>query len=111
MSEQKHGFGKSVSRLAADETNTAEGGRISVATPICLTSTMAGKRVVDAVSVAMITPNENPDISDECYCNHGWVCEIHSDQPWGHDDCGSAGERCSNPKCTKDRSRTRSSLP
>jgi len=38
----------------------------------------------------------------ECSCNHGWVCEEHSDQPWEHDNCGGAGERCKNPNCTKD---------
>lgn len=24
----------------------------------------------------------------------GWVCEEHTDKPWGHDGCGGAGVPC-----------------
>ena len=27
----------------------------------------------------------------------GWVCEIHSERPWPHDDCAGLGVRC--PDC------------
>jgi hypothetical protein len=36
------------------------------------------------------------------HCNHGWVCEDHTDQPWEHDACRGAGVECCNPDCRKD---------
>jgi hypothetical protein len=26
-----------------------------------------------------------------CYCDEGWVCEAHPDQPWLHDECRGPG--------------------
>ena len=40
-----------------------------------------------------------------CWCNDGWVCEDHPDQPVSHQvpkdqrACGGAGMPCTNPKC------------
>ena len=29
-------------------------------------------------------------------------CEDHPDRPWQHNDCGTAGDLCTNPQCDKD---------
>jgi hypothetical protein len=34
-----------------------------------------------------------------CYCDEGWICEQHPDNPWPHDACGGPGMRCQNPEC------------
>lgn len=36
-----------------------------------------------------------------CRCENGWVCEMHPDQPFGHDslNCGEPGTPCLNLAC------------
>jgi hypothetical protein len=34
-----------------------------------------------------------------CFCDRGFVCEEHPDQPDGHDGCRAEGMRCPNPDC------------
>jgi hypothetical protein len=34
-----------------------------------------------------------------CVCFFGWVCELHHDKTWEHDDCGEAGDPCPREDC------------
>jgi hypothetical protein len=32
-----------------------------------------------------------------CHCADGWICKVHPDEPWPHQDCLGPGEPC--PAC------------
>lgn len=42
-------------------------------------------------------PNQYQDQNDH-NCLDGWVCEVHPDQAWPHEDCDGAGMLCSQPE-------------
>ena len=38
-----------------------------------------------------------------CHCNDGWVCDVHPDMAWPHDECPGRGMPCTNTRCPNGR--------